>query len=154
MSDANIYLAGLIAMTAWSIIVLFIALHLARQRDLSRRRYATTLGLHRRQRGWIAQQREQIARYQGELDALVEATRPTPVPEDLETEVRRTLDALPVVDEPAAEPPVVDEPQLPTPAAAEKPTRVFEPTRYWPPFKAVPVDGCAIHPRVDKPEEH
>ncbi|GLH97383.1 hypothetical protein [Phytohabitans aurantiacus] len=134
MSDADIYLAGLIAMTVWSIVVLFIALHLARQRDLARRRYATMLALHGRQRVWIARQREQIAGYQGELDALVEATRPTPVPEDLETAVRRDLDALPVADEPAIEPPVVDEPQQPAPE---------------PPGP----HGMAIYPRRTKPKE-
>jgi hypothetical protein len=122
MSDANIYLAGLIAMTAWSIIVLFIALHLARQRDLARRRYATMLTLHGRQRAWIAQQRERIAGYQGELDAL---------------------------EPPPAQ--VVDEPQQPPPPA-EKPTRVDLTRLWPPFKAVPPANGCAIYPRDHRQE--
>jgi hypothetical protein len=137
VSTEDIYLAGIIALAVWSLIALAGALWLAGQRDLARRRYATMLTLHSRQRVRIADLRGQVERYRGELDAYVEATRPAPVPEDLETEVRRTLDALPVVDEP----------EQPAPAPVEKAERIFDVTRLWAPFKTVPPrNGCAIYP--------
>lgn len=148
MTEADIYLVGIIALALLCVFLLIVVRFQARDLDqaareldqaraaaeLAERRCATMRRLHQRQQVWIRRQRVQLAAYRDELDAVVEATRPIPVEEDLETEVRRTLDALPVAEKP----------QQSTP----------EPESRWKPFLALPpANGCAIYPRPTKPEE-
>lgn len=152
MTEADIYLTGVIALGLLAVALLIVirvqagdldqaGRDLDQTRaaaDLAERQYAIMRRLHQRQQVWIRRQREQLTRYRNELDAVTEATRPSPVEEDLETEVRRTLDALPVA-----------EPQPAAPAAKpdEKPKPAIDLARVWAPFKAItPVNGCAIYP--------